>query len=149
MPDRQPVPCLEPGCPRLTRTGSRCSKHQVSGWSLTASPAERGYGSEWVKIRRVVLEEEPTCRLCGEPATDVDHIIAKAHGGTDRRSNLRALCRRCHQRKSSSEGGRAAKIARFSLGGGAGSRPTRESCSAPPLRRLRGVPGSGVSEMDR
>jgi 5-methylcytosine-specific restriction enzyme A len=100
-----PVPCII--CSTLTRSGSRCERHRVSGWSTTTSRAERGYGAEWAKIRRVVLEEEPTCRLCGQQATDVDHVIPKARGGTDRRSNLRALCRRCHKRKSSSEGGQA------------------------------------------
>src|SRR5437867_1584764 len=107
-----PVPCLVDGCPELTRTGSRCERHRVSGWSSTISASERGYGSEWARIRRVVLSEEPSCRLCGQPATDVDHIVSKANGGTDRRSNLRSLCRRDHQKRTASQGGRA-RAARY------------------------------------
>jgi 5-methylcytosine-specific restriction endonuclease McrA len=30
----------------------------------------------------------------------VDHIITKARGGTDDPSNLQALCRECHSRKT-------------------------------------------------
>lgn len=33
-------------------------------------------------------------------ATDVDHIIEKAHGGTDAMSNLQSLCRDHHKRKT-------------------------------------------------
>ncbi|GGM39456.1 hypothetical protein GCM10012275_07910 [Longimycelium tulufanense] len=41
---------------------------------------------------------------CGHPATDVDHIRRGDNHGV---SNLRALCRYHHARKSSREGGRA------------------------------------------
>ncbi len=53
----------------------------------------------------MVLADEPLCRECGKigrvtAATDVDHVIARAKGGTDDRANLRALCHRCHTRKT-------------------------------------------------
>lgn len=40
-----------------------------------------------------ILMDEPLCRECRKagrivPATDVDHIVARADGGTDDRSNL-------------------------------------------------------------
>ncbi|MDK1339207.1 HNH endonuclease, partial [Cronobacter sakazakii] len=37
------------------------------------------------------------------PATTVDHIKPKAHGGTDEDSNLRSLCCPCHKRKTATE----------------------------------------------
>jgi 5-methylcytosine-specific restriction endonuclease McrA len=46
------------------------------------------------------------------PATDVDHIISYADGGTDDDHNLRALCQRHHRWKSSHEGGQASGAAR-------------------------------------
>lgn len=49
------------------------------------------------------------CRLCGAPATEVDHVVA---GDDHSLANLRALCRRCHARKSATEGARAAAQAR-------------------------------------
>ena len=70
------------------------------------SATQRGYGSAWQKIRAVVLTEEPLCRACKRmPATDVDHIIPKRHGGTDDRANLQPLCAQCHHVKTDAERG--------------------------------------------
>jgi 5-methylcytosine-specific restriction enzyme A len=134
MPNRLPVPCLEPGCPALTRTGSRCPAHQVSGWSSSASASEGGYGAEWQRIRRIVLEQEPNCRRCGDRATDVDHIIPRSAGGTDAPSNLQPLCSGCHRTKSSAEGGRARSKGQ---GGGEGSRRPGTPPLGLPLSRSR------------
>jgi 5-methylcytosine-specific restriction enzyme A len=37
-------------------------------------------------------------------ATMVDHVRPKYLGGTDDDANLRAICRRCHDRKTGQEG---------------------------------------------
>lgn len=72
---------------------------------------DRGYGTAWDKLRAQVLNEEPMCRVClGErsivtAATQVDHIKPKAKGGTDTRTNLQALCKPCHDRKSAADRG--------------------------------------------
>jgi 5-methylcytosine-specific restriction protein A len=92
-----PRPCLEPGCGRLTRSGSRCREH-ASGWQRR--PSAGTYGWAWTKLRAQVLREEPYCRQCGAPSTEVDHIVGKARGGTDNRSNLQGICHRCHARKT-------------------------------------------------
>ena len=39
------------------------------------------------------LRAEPNCRWCGAPAITVDHILARAFGGTDDERNLQSLCR--------------------------------------------------------
>lgn len=72
---------------------------------VRGSAAARGYGRRWQKLRLLVLHEQPLCETpgCGQMATDVDHIIAKAKGGTDERGNLRALCHACHSRKTAAE----------------------------------------------
>jgi 5-methylcytosine-specific restriction endonuclease McrA len=56
-----------------------------------------------IRLRRQVLTEEPTCRYCVAPATQVDHRLAIASGGTSERSNLAALCATCHRAKSQRE----------------------------------------------
>ncbi len=61
----------------------------------------RGYDRRWRKLRLLVLQEEPLCRMCREIgratlATVVDHIKAKRDGGTDERGNLQSLCETCH-----------------------------------------------------
>jgi len=59
--------------------------------------------AQWRKLRQMVLNEEPLCRMCHKagritPADAVDHI--KPHGGDWElfisRDNLQALCRECH-----------------------------------------------------
>ena len=57
---------------------------------------------------------EPLCRdifgVHGErgeivQASDVDHIIPKAQGGSDRHDNLRSLCHSCHSRRTAQPDG--------------------------------------------
>jgi 5-methylcytosine-specific restriction enzyme A len=60
-----------------------------------------GPGSE--RLRRQVLAEEPTCRACRAPATEVDHIVPLNRRGSGGRANLQALCKPCHKAKSDLE----------------------------------------------
>ena len=96
-----PGACLEPGCPVITRE-TRCPAHQPR----RLGTSQRGYGTAWQAIRLEVLRQEPYCRRCGAPATTVDHILPLRQGGTNARYNLQALCKRCHDRKTSKAGGR-------------------------------------------
>lgn len=112
-------PCREWGCPNLVRTraqGGYCDDHagKRSNWNAqtrrTGSTTERGYGHAWRKLRESILKRDGyLCVKCrGEgrlvEATDVDHIKAKAHGGTDDPGNLQALCAPCHREKTATEG---------------------------------------------
>jgi 5-methylcytosine-specific restriction enzyme A len=92
VPRRPASPCSSPGCPAF----QPCPQHARVPWNRNAnrSAGARGYGPAWRKARTEVLAEEPFCRLCLQqgrvtPTTDVDHIVPKARGGTDARSNLR------------------------------------------------------------
>ena len=59
-----------------------------------------GSTRSWRKLRAYILDRDGrVCqvldeqgRICGAPATDCGHIIAKAEGGDDHPSNLRAEC---------------------------------------------------------
>lgn len=70
---------------------------------------QRGYGWQWVKLRKLALERDKyQCQECKRngrvtPAQDVDHILNKASGGDDALSNLQALCRDCHVAKTQRE----------------------------------------------
>lgn len=66
------------------------------------SAAARGYGRRWRRLRAWYLARHPICELAGclDPATDVDHIVAKARGGGDELNNLQALCHRHHSQKT-------------------------------------------------
>jgi hypothetical protein len=52
--------------------------------------------------RQAVLAQEPRCRLCGAPATEVDHIVpvARRPDLVRTRANLQALCVACHRGKT-------------------------------------------------
>lgn len=64
---------------------------------------QRGYDRAWEALRAIVLAEEPYCRECGAGATDVDHRLSRARGGTDDRANLVPLCHAHHSRKTAME----------------------------------------------
>lgn len=81
----------------------------LMAWSKQ-SRHERGYGTAWDKLRKVILTAEPLCRECKRTgrvtiATDLDHIKPKAKGGTDEPANLQPLCRACHETKTTRENG--------------------------------------------
>lgn len=64
-------------------------------------------------MRRVVLAEEPLCRMClgmepprYSPSTIADHIVNKADGGTDDRSNYQGACDPCSKAKTARESAR-------------------------------------------
>ena len=80
--------CLEPGCRELVRGPlSRCSTHSKRSWSNTVP-----MGSGWATIRKRKLQRDPRCERCGDKAATVDHILARAFGGSDAPSNLMSLC---------------------------------------------------------
>uniref|UniRef100_A0AAU2V8K7 HNH endonuclease n=1 Tax=Streptomyces sp. NBC_00003 TaxID=2903608 RepID=A0AAU2V8K7_9ACTN len=68
---------------------------------MTSQLSETGSTRQWRQVRAAVLGEEPLCWQCGEPSTEVDHIIPRKHGGDDRRSNLRGSCRPCNLARGS------------------------------------------------
>jgi 5-methylcytosine-specific restriction protein A len=66
----------------------------------------------WQKLRLAVLAREPLCRSCATsgrvtPATELDHIVPVAKGGTDDVLNLQPLCRACHETKTLADVGAA------------------------------------------
>jgi len=80
-------------------------------WADKGSRHQRGYGSDWTRIRLQALKRD--CYLCQEcmrqgrvtQARDVDHIIPKAKGGTDDLGNLQSLCQSCHGLKTALDEG--------------------------------------------
>ena len=90
--------CLD--CGQLTRNGSRCRACGDRREALRGTSTHRGYDGEWRRTRAAFLATNPRCLLCGAPASDVDHVVARRRGGTNDWSNLRPLCHACHSRKT-------------------------------------------------
>jgi 5-methylcytosine-specific restriction protein A len=96
--------CPHSGCTTLITTGKLCKEHSKQ---LTKQRNRRetwrDYGTAWRTIRAQVLLETPACAQCGALATEVDHVKPLRLGGTHDRSNLKALCKPCHSRKTQAE----------------------------------------------
>lgn len=45
-------------------------------------PHERGYDQEYKRARRQLLDGNPPCCWCGQPATEADHYPPLKYGGT-------------------------------------------------------------------
>jgi len=111
MPNRPPKPCANAGCGSLVLGRDRyCDKHKADhSWNHKKSRQDRGYGRQWEKLRkRILIRDSYLCLPCLRsgrtiPATQVDHIVAKAHGGTDDESNLQSICEPCHRAKTATE----------------------------------------------
>lgn len=108
MPVRPARICAWLSCSSLVEgDGCYCRRHARAvrrNHDEQRPPAHRrGYGGPWRRLRLLVLNHEPFCRLCGAPATEVDHIVPLRAGGTNELSNLQPLCKSCHSRKTGRE----------------------------------------------
>ena len=111
MPTKPKVPCKHPGCPNLVPSGTKyCDAHKALHPEEVRSAAGRGYGSAWRKASKQFLQAHPLCEECQKQgryvkATVVDHVVP--HRGDEKlfwdRSNWRALCKRCHDKKTGNE----------------------------------------------
>lgn len=99
--------------PRVQTLGAKATS--PGGWASTSvqSTTERGYGWQWQKVReRILARDCGLCCMCKAHgrltlATEVDHIVNKAAGGSDHDSNLQSACKPCHKAKTAAESGRA------------------------------------------
>lgn len=112
--------CVTPGCPNIVPRGSRCEDCRRDQYQARrereGTSSQKGYGVSWQRLRAHVLAGEPLCRHCAREgrvvvATEVDHIVPRAQGGSDALTNLQALCKSCHSRKTLSEGRVGQKVA--------------------------------------
>lgn len=152
MPTKSARPCNWPGCPNLVTDTRYCPDHTTAfnrrreTTRDRGTTTERGLGSDWQKMRRMVLNRNP---LCADPygvhaiagqvviATEVDHITPRAEGGVNAWDNVQPLCVDCHRRKSADE----------SRGRAAGHTALQRSLV--PVTIVTGPPGSGKTSYVR
>lgn len=125
--------------------GAYCESHgplRRLGARPQKSPSKRGYGRDWQKLRLRKLQADPLCEFHkgrGETvlAEVVDHIkpISEAPELRLVWSNLRSLCKVCHDKHTLSQTG--------SVQGGWAARPKGLSPSRIPLTIVCGPAGSG------
>lgn len=98
---RAPRVCAQPGCPQPAGFDGRCSTHRQPAWVKRADIPRTS--NAW---RKAVLERDGhTCRECGQPATEADHIIPRAVAPQRAHDidNGQALCPSCHAKKTRSD----------------------------------------------
>lgn len=104
-------PCKHPGCREYAVQNGYCEKHKSDRYSFfekkRISPSKLGYDRKWNAARKEFLKANPLCKICGKPATEVDHIIP--HKGNMilfwDRGNWQSLCHSCHSKKTIRENG--------------------------------------------
>lgn len=115
MPQMLRKPCAYPGCPELVELGQRyCAKHQRQARrqedERRGSARERGYTSQWEKVRSLKLRRNPLCEVCERegrvrPAEMVHHAKPIRQGGAALdMDNLMSVCRACHDRLHTGSG---------------------------------------------
>jgi 5-methylcytosine-specific restriction protein A len=114
MPRKPKTLCGNPRC-QLRVDGPYCPKHtKPRDRSARGTTAERGYAGDWPKARATCLRLSPQCLACGNPATEVDHIVPISRGGTHCQDNLQSMCTGCHATKHARERKRSRTTARRS-----------------------------------
>jgi hypothetical protein len=107
--------CLTPMCGEsVVPNGSRCAKHNTSGWAAykTKHPGRAAFyaSSTWRSMRERQLRDYPACVVCGERASQADHVVSIALGGSlDGR--LQSMCAKHHHEKTVRDSHEAAKRA--------------------------------------
>jgi 5-methylcytosine-specific restriction enzyme A len=121
-----PKMCAYAGCYRRAVDGtSYCAEHQGEQRARDARKAERNKANmqklhdawrqdgrhklyntaRWRTMRAAQLKAYPQCKMCGRPATSVDHITP--HLGREEymydTGNLQSLCHACHMRKTKAD----------------------------------------------
>ena len=108
-------PCRKPGCPDLTRDkDGYCNRHKGYGIERISrqkqaldkargTSRQRGYSTQWDKVRAVKVMSDPICEMCREQgrttATALVHHIIPVSARPDLllvMDNLQSLCVRCH-----------------------------------------------------
>lgn len=106
--------CRKAGCGKAHGNGhGYCEAHLADRHTWKGgNTTKRGYGWAWQKLRSKIMERDKAmCQPCHRrghytAATEVDHIQAKAKGGTDHTHNLEAICSACHKAKTQRDSGR-------------------------------------------
>ena len=112
MPRKPPKECRAVGCRALT-LGAFCSRHareRAAQREGRKNSTRRGYGFDWQRLRLWHLRQQPLCVACEArgivtAASLVDHVVPIAIDPSRRLdpTNLRSLCRSCHNAKTAAD----------------------------------------------
>lgn len=90
-----PRPCAQSGCPELVRGASRCPAHTIQ--------RDKRYATRMYRDRIIASS---SCVDCGQPAEELDHVVALVNGGAESSANKVPRCHACHVAKTQRDLGR-------------------------------------------
>jgi len=101
-------PCLYPGCSGTKAVRGFCEMHahkrRAEGrWGCgdrTVTQRTAFFDKRWRALRLMHIRRHPLCKQCGQAGSDVDHIVPRQDGGSDKPENLQTLCKSCHSIKT-------------------------------------------------
>jgi 5-methylcytosine-specific restriction protein A len=110
---RTPSVCATPGCPELVEIGRYCRKCATKCATKLAPPSRnerwKPYNSAaWRRKSAQYRAAHPICERCRlQPSAHVDHRDGRGPDGPRGLddSNLKALCKSCHSRKTATHDG--------------------------------------------
>jgi 5-methylcytosine-specific restriction protein A len=116
MPPRAKSICRAQGCNGLINAPGYCEKHEhlkPKAWGNRSEQSKNRLGGRArQRARDRLFQSNPLCVHCELKgltalATERDHIIPLAEGGTEEPSNTQGLCTDCHKAKTQQESIRA------------------------------------------
>lgn len=100
-PERESIKCRRTAKVSPVGEDFRCEEHWRKSWER-GGDKKRAVPALPHAVKEMVRERDyHICRICGEPANEVDHIDEVVDGGTNIPSNLQLLCDRHHREKTS------------------------------------------------
>ena len=85
--------------PKGTNDRGRCPTCASAHARNRGTTTQRGYGTEWQRVARQQVADEPWCSRCkSSQDLTADHVVSLAHGGTTSQK-LKTLCRTCNSSK--------------------------------------------------
>lgn len=102
---RAPRKCPHPGCDNRITNARYCDEHKPVNWSYGTDRTSSWQHQQWktAVLRRCKRRCEINGPRCIGTATEADHIVPVAEGGTYDLSNGQGACHTCHAEKTQEE----------------------------------------------
>ena len=102
-PERESIKCRNLAKVSPSGEDFRCEQHWRKSWEDASDKRRRVPALTQTEKDYIRSRDYHVCRLCGEPAHEVDHIKEIIDGGDNRPSNLQLLCDPHHREKTAHE----------------------------------------------
>lgn len=93
------------GCTAIAEYNGYCTRHKPKEQPYSHPHSGMYASRKWRELRKSILLDRVTCAVCGDEASEVDHIVP--HRGDNNLfwnvDNMQVLCKSCHSKKTAQE----------------------------------------------